>query len=172
MNIKNLSFYLKETLVSTSYDITPEHIKAVERNIRNSFEYKKYLGEKRNCLNQNNCAYLKDFDFSNNKAKLELHHHIHLYDLVEVAYKYLIANNIKGITTFDVANIVMEWHYRDLIPYVFLSKTMHELHHSGQYQYELNDIKGTPLELYNLIKEYLTPELDIKFKEVIQCQKN
>lgn len=142
MNIENVNFFLKQTLVSTKHDIDTDHIKAVERIVRNSYEYKKFLEDKRANLNENSCAYLKDFDFKKGKATLELHHVIFLWDLVEIAYNVLLDEGNKNITTSEVADLVLSWHYENIIPYVFLSKTFHELYHSGQYNFTSEDIKG------------------------------
>ena len=142
MQYEKINFYLKQTLVSTKHDIDDEHIKAVERLVRNSYEYRKYLSDKGENMNENSCDYLTDFDFSKGKASLELHHVIFLYDLVEIGYNVLLDAGHKFITTSQVADLVLSWHYEDIIPYIFLSKTMHQLYHSGQYQFNIGHVKG------------------------------
>lgn len=160
MNIEKVNFYLKQTLVSTVHDIDSDHIKAVEKIIRNSYEYRKYLGDKRENCNENSCAYLKDFDFSKNKASLELHHVIFLADLVEIGYKVLLDKGEKFISTSQVADLVLSWHYENIIPYIFLSRTMHQLYHSNQYSFNFSDIKGNYTEFISRYSDFLTPNAE------------
>lgn len=156
MNVEKVNFYLKQTLVSTKHDIDSDHIRAVEKIVRNSYEYRKYLGDKRENCNENSCAYLKDFDFSKKKASLELHHVIFLADLVEIAYNVLLDEGNKFITTTQVSDLVLSWHYENIIPYIFLSKTFHELYHSGQYNFNSSDVKGNYREFIERYNQYFS----------------
>lgn len=156
MDINNVNFFLKGTLLSTPFDIDEKHIQAVERIIRVSLEYRSIIADKRENENENSCEFLKQFDFSDKRTTLELHHVITLYDICKAAAEQLIDEK-RGqyATTFDVANRVMEWHYKGAFLYVFLSKSVHQLVHNGQYEVPKEHIKGNPKLIKSLYYSYL-----------------
>lgn len=160
MDTEKVNFYLKETLINSVLDLDEDHIKNIGQMIRNSYEYKKFISDKRINEDQNHCNYLKDFDFKDSKkAKLQLHHVIYLRTLVRIATKYLIDNKQRGVTTFEISNQVIKWHYQNIIPYIFLSTTIHQLYHDGQYTFELKDVRGNYKEFLEDYSKYFDAEV-------------
>ena len=159
MNVERTDFYLKSHLVKTAFDIDDKHIKAVESLVRNSLEYKTLIGEKRQYEHENRCALLKDFDFSDKKTNLDLHHVIFLYSICKAAYKCLLETNKEAyVSTFEAANKVMEWHNEGAFLYIFLSRSAHQLYHTGSYKFEMKDVKGNREAIHRTYYKYLTEE--------------
>ena len=165
--IKTTNIILDSFLISSEIEITKEFIKEVESIFRKSYEYKKLLAYYRGTEDENSCIFLSDIDFSKKGLTLEFHHIIRLYDLVAIVSKELLSKGYKSITTFDVANRLMELHYQNIIPYTFLSKTMHQVQHSeedSKYQIPLEDIKGNYKEFLKEFKDYIDSEQWLSIK--------
>lgn len=173
MDTSNFDIYLKDSLVRTVFDIDDDHIKAVERLIRTSNEYKVYIADKRLNENKNRDILLPDYDFSDTKkAKLNLHHDITLYDLCSTAYNYLVQTTNSYISTFMVADLVMQWHYEDIVPYVFLSETAHGLYHDGKYEYPLDKVCGNYTILNQLYRPYFTNAALTEMDKLLEVHKD
>ena len=143
LNTDSINFFLKGTLVNTKFDVDDEHILAVERIIRNSLEYKKYIADKRANNNENYSQFIDEISFEGlKKSKLELHHVIRLYDLVKMGYFYLLENEFKNISTYNVAEFIIQLHYENIVPYVFLAETYHDLLHEGKVSIKKDSVKG------------------------------
>jgi hypothetical protein len=102
----------------------------VERLIRMSTEYKSYvelLHTNLNALNIDNI--LSNITLAD--AEIEFHHYpVTLFEVVDI----IAINNFlnkKDFTSFSIAKEVMELHYKNLIGLVPLTKTNHDLAHSG-----------------------------------------
>jgi hypothetical protein len=168
MKTDKVNFYLKSTLVKTPFDVDDDHIKAVEKIVRDSAEYKAFIADKRVNEDENRDVLLTQFDFKDaKKAKLQLHHDVYLYDLVGTAYQYLVSTTKDFVSTFQVADLVMEWHYRNIVPYVFLSVSAHQLYHDGKFKYENSAVKGNYKDLYDEYKEFLPNDAKERLEELI-----
>ena len=163
MDTKNVNVFLKSSLVNTPYDINDEFIKAVERIVRTSLEYRTIIADKRGNDNENSCDLLSEYDFSDKSTKLQMHHIIPLYDICRAAAEKLILDKQKNITTFDVANLVMQWHYENAFLYAFLSVSAHQLVHDGQYTVPMEHIKGNA----KIIKETYYDCIASKYQEIV-----
>ena len=75
----------------------------------------------------------------------------------------MILDNQKNITTFDVANLVMQWHYENAFLYAFLSVSAHQLVHDGQYTVPMEHIKGNA----KIIKETYYDCIASKYQEIV-----
>lgn len=121
-------------------------IKYIERNlIRPSIEYRNFIGYLRNNLNITKCTFVKEVDTSQlKKVTLEFHHYpLTLYNIVECVLDTLIDKHPgEFINPYDVAELVMIEHYNFNIGLVPLSKTVHELYHSGKKFINLKYVYG------------------------------
>lgn len=156
--IKTTNIILDSFLISSEIELTDAFIKGAERVFRDSFEYKKLLAYYRNDEDQNTCLFIKDIDFSSKGLTLEFHHIIRLYDLVLIVIRELLSKGMKNISTFDVANRLMELHYQNLIPFTFLSKTMHQVQHSAESdkrKIEISSIKGNYKKFLTDFADYI-----------------
>ena len=116
-------------------------VKSVEKLVRTSKEYNTYIeGLRTNVLALNHDSVLGNITTAD--VDLEFHHYpFSLYDIVEVVMLNNLINNVK-FTSFSIAKEVMEQHNRHIIGLVPLTKTMHELAHSGNIFIKKNQIFG------------------------------
>lgn len=105
-------------------------IKNVEKLIRTSKEYYRYIEELReNVIQLNRDSILGNITTTD--VDMEFHHYpFSLYDIVESVMSTHILDGDK-FTSFSIAKEIMELHYRHIIGIVPLTKTMHELAHAG-----------------------------------------
>lgn len=120
--------------IITSLDDLINSAKRIESLFRNSKEYRNYIRSVREGLQKKQCAYFTDKDF--NEATLELHHVYSLYDITMlVGFKQLSElNKDEFLTVYDIVNGLIQFHMKDYALVIMLSKTIHELYHSGQYE--------------------------------------
>ena len=116
--------------------IITKFIKHVESKFRSSDQYSAYLGYLKSEYNLKKCAILGNIDDDN--ATIELHHYpLYLYEICEI----LLIDAFKKqeqINSFILINKLLNLHYKNLVGLVPLSKTIHELVHSGQIFIPLN----------------------------------
>lgn len=116
-------------------------IKNTERLVRQSKEYNDYLMLIKSNYTvmtyDNILSHIEDTD-----AKIELHHYpFSLYEIIEIIMNYHFLNN-EQFTSFSIAKEVMEEHFHHNIGLVPLSKTNHQLAHSGELFISLKQIFG------------------------------
>ena len=161
--------------IITSLDDLINSAKRIESLFRNSREYRNYICSVREGLDKKNCAYFTDKDFS--EATLELHHVYSLYDITMlVGLKQLSElENDQFLTVYDIVNELIQFHMKDFPIVIMLSKTIHELYHSGQYelpkesqQLHLGNYKGfireykAYLDAEEIIKLYKYFDIDVQ----------
>ena len=133
-------------------------IKSVEKMVRQSREYKTYI----ELLRTNNMSLNHDSIMGNittADVDLEFHHYpFSLYDIVYIVVLNSVVNN-KKFTTFSIAKEVMENHYKHLIGLVPMTKTTHELAHSGSLFLRSDQVFGRYNEFMNIYKNGLTRDL-------------
>lgn len=109
-------------------------IKYIEKIVRSSIEYKTYIGFLKNELDLTRCTFLPQIDINEIEGiSLEFHHYpFTLYDIVAIVVeKYTIEGDKKKLDPFRIADEVLKMHYENIIGLVPVSKTIHELIHSG-----------------------------------------
>jgi hypothetical protein len=130
INIKE-GFYNMDILFSEK--AKTNFIKKIEKIIRQSYEYRNYIGLLKNELNITKCTFLPGIDINTVKVGIEFHHYpFTLYNLVAIEVEKDIKQNKKCIDPFDIADRVMIYHYKNLVGLVPLSGTVHELVHAGK----------------------------------------
>lgn len=103
-------------------------VKAVEKMVRASNYYRRYISELKEEIGLTYCQVLSNID--DESANIEMHHGpiLTLFDYVAIITDYMLYHNIP-VTTFSVANKVIEEHFEHNVQVVMLSKTVHELVH-------------------------------------------
>ena len=127
-------------------------IKNVEKMVRGSLEYRKYIGFLKTNLNLTKCRFLENVDVSKlKKTHIEMHHYpFTLYDIVEIVTDKVDAEG--GILNeLVVAEEVMKLHFENKIGLVPLTITVHQLVHEGQLFVPSTFIHG---EYKKFMKEY------------------
>lgn len=130
-------------------------IKAAEKLIRTSFEYSKYLGYLKNDIGMLNCAMMSNVTSDDKAVTVEMHHYpFTLYDLCEAVTNRQLKQG-EQVTTFSIADEVLELHYKHLVGLVPLSKTAHELAHSGEIFINIRLCFGKIVEFATQYHEYI-----------------
>lgn len=135
-------------------------IRKVESLVRTSPEYRKFLTFLRNNLNLNKCTFHPDVDTEVlKKTKIEFHHYpFTLYEIVDTIIEKQSKEN-PIINPFNVAEEVMELHFDLKVGLVPLSKTLHELVHSGKKFVNLKYVQGSYLKFISSYSEYINDNL-------------
>lgn len=136
-------------------------IKAVERLVRTSKYYSRYIAHVKTDLGMNFCQVksniIEDED-ANIKDIIELHHGpiLTLFDVCSIILNYMLAKDMK-ITTFSVANKVIEEHFKHRVQSVMLCKTVHQLVHDNKvflnYRMGFGDLYGFLEHYYDGLDE-------------------
>lgn len=127
-------------------------IKSTEKIIRTSKEYSDYLSYLVVTQGLNRDSLMADLDQA---VTMEFHHYpFTLFDICSIVLDQMFHDKEK-ITTFSLARKVLQLHYDNKVGLVKLSKTNHELAHSGDYYIPLTSVFGDVnqfiLDFYNFI---------------------
>lgn len=147
-------------------------INTIEGIIRKSPEYSTFIGYLKNNLDLTKCTFHPDVDIKElKKTKLEFHHYpFTLYDIVDtVLNKYL--DDHSDINPFEIAEEVMRLHYELKIGLVPLSKTIHELTHSGKKFINLNHVSQSYLKFIAEYSSWINEDLIINWQNLKDLSK-
>jgi len=112
----------------------------IERLVRNSIEYRNFIKTLKYEFDLTSCKFFKNLDINDQSISLEFHHYpFNLFEIVSIVMMDKIG---KKDTDFDeyakiynpyiIAEEVTRLHYESKIGLVPLSKTVHDLYHSGE----------------------------------------
>lgn len=141
--------------------------KVIEGIVRHSPEYSSFIGYLKNRLSFTKCIFHPEVDISVLKrTKLEFHHYpFTLYDISRIVLeKYMRQNNV--FNPFEVSEEVMKLHYDLKVGLVPLSKTMHELAHSGKKFINLKYVSQSYLKFIAEYSAYIPDELIQNWKNL------
>ena len=142
---KEIVIQADETEKEPMYTINPDEDekyevsfnKYIEKLIRTSAEYKRYIGILKNDFDLTSCKVLDKVDIKDvKKVGFEFHHYpATLYDIVYAVRETFREDPEKSTLapykSFEIANYVMKLHYEGKVGLVPLTKTAHELAHNG-----------------------------------------
>jgi len=118
----------KHDYLTYGFDTVKEQnafVKRTKQLIRNSIEYKNWVSLIHKYPLTDVCT------LTGLANAIEIHHEpIRLQTYVETAINILMTTG-QGFTTFDVAKLVIDWHYNNLVGWVTLTKPVHEAVHDG-----------------------------------------
>lgn len=106
-------------------------IKSCEHAVRKDDRYTAYIGKLKEG-GMNRCAFLGNIK-EDDMVKLEMHHGpiFNLFDICDiVTHAMLKRKSLTDLTTFDIADLVLEEHRLNNIMIVMLSKTVHKGNHN------------------------------------------
>lgn len=156
-----------DLMVNKEYN---KFIKATERLIRNSNEYKTYISYLKMNYNLINCAILGNVE--EEMATIEMHHAIlTLYDYCSILLEYLLDNE-KNVNTFSLAKLVIKEHYNHNIVVVMLSKTLHELVHASKIVIKLDQTFGNLDRFIKKYNKYISDEYKLIINNYKELNKN
>lgn len=145
-------------------------IKGCERQVRQNDRYKKYIYYLKNVIGLSHCQVLSDIEpDEQGKIEIEMHHGpiFTLYDYCEIILEYFILKKWK-ISTFRIADMVLDEHQKNHIQVVMLLSTIHEEVHNRNifinYQQAWGDlnafIKKYGIAMSDPLKEKLNKYID------------
>ena len=148
------------------------YIKAVERLVRSSKYYSRYIAHMKNDLGMNFCQVkgnISEDEDAGVTDLIEMHHGpiFTLFDVTSIILNYMLAKEMK-ITTFSVANRVIEEHFKHRVQTVMLCKTVHQLVHDNKVF--LNYKQGFG-DLYSFLETYYEGLDETQINNIINCKK-
>lgn len=127
-SLYTLPFY-KDADYFSNIDNFVGFVKAVESMVRTSKYYSRYIAYLKIEVGLNFCQVLSNIKQEDEDSVLdiEMHHGpiLTLFDYVSILLDWSLYHD-KKITTFSLANKVLEEHFENRIQVVMLSKTVHE----------------------------------------------
>lgn len=153
--------------VTNSYLELPEEldtkmISYIEKEVRNSFEYKNYISYLKNELNLTSCSLLPGIDINKTVVSLEFHHYpLNLFEVVDSIGKEMIGNCKEGekISCFDIAEQVIKEHYLGNIGIVPLTKTLHDMAHNRAIIVPISKVNGNYKSFIKKYKDYIETDI-------------
>ena len=166
-----LSFYKTQT---DFYDNKTylSFIRAVEKLVRNSQEYKAYINYLKTEIGLDHCMIMSKI--TDEKATIEMHHGpiFTLFDIVSIVTEHMLKNN-ERVTTFSVAKIVLQEHFDNHIQIVMLSKTNHELVHANKLYIHPNQAWGDINAFIEKYKDGMTADQIKTYNDIVEiAEKN
>lgn len=121
--------YKNEDYLS-NYESYINFIKGIEKAVRGNDRYKKYISYLKKEVKLNKCQVLKNI--TDEDASIEMHHGpiFTLFDICAIVLEYFIIKKWK-ISTFRVADVVLDEHQKNRIQVVMVSTTVHQEIHNG-----------------------------------------
>ncbi len=127
-------------------------IKACERGIRNSIEYRHWKNYIIDILGINTCMITEE---RMDQCTIEVHHHM---PSLFVFVKGIINKKMEDeeeFCSFDIAREAIELHYQNKVGYVTLIKSIHEKFHNGFLSVPIEIIKGNYKQYLEDFSSYL-----------------
>lgn len=149
-------------------DLTEKMISFIEKQIRSSYEYRQYIRYLKEELDLTKCALLPGIDCSEGAASLEFHHYpLNLYEITEVIGKQLIdgLSENEKVSTFEIAQRVMEEHFRGTIGLIPLTKTLHEMAHNKAIIIPISKVNGNYKKFVEKYSNYINQDIKDRIQD-------
>lgn len=119
-----LPFY-KDIEFFTNIDNFVNFVNAVKRMVRSYQDYTTYIAYLKSDIGLTACQVLSNIE--DDYADIEMHHGpiLSIFDIISIVVDQLLYDG-KKITTFMVADIIIQEHFNNNIQIVMLSETVHE----------------------------------------------
>lgn len=158
----SLTMYLDENV---EYKYLVKFIKYCERLVRSNEDYKLWLSSIRDNSRLSQDAFL--YNLTSSLVEIQLHHYpINLFNITQaVIMKYL--KEKQKISTFIIADEVIQLHFKGIIGLVPLTVTTHEIAHLDKLQFVRSQIYGDWELFYNQYKDYLDDYDHIVVKKLL-----
>jgi hypothetical protein len=142
-------------------------IKTVERIVRNSPEYKQYIGYLRKEIDMTMCSYFTNISKKDGaKVSIEVHHEpFTLFDITQIVVEKWVQEESK-INPIMIAEEVMKLHYQGKVGLIPLSITVHELVHNGKLFIPLQNVYG---DFIGFLEEY-EPYISADLNEILEIK--
>ena len=143
-------------------------VNAVERMVRTSKYYSRYIAHLKVDLGLCFCQVkgnISEDEETGVKDLIEMHHGpiLTLFDVTSIILNYMLIHDMK-ITTFSVANKVIEEHFKHRVQTVMLCETVHQLVHDNKIF--LNYKQGFG-DLYSFLEKYYDGLDELQINNII-----
>lgn len=155
------SFYkilmYKDLEYFSNYESYVAFVKGIEYAVRHNDRYNKYISYLKKEVKLNRCQVLKDI--TDEDADIEMHHGpiFNLFDICSIVLEYFLLKKWK-ISTFRVADVVLEEHMRNRIQVVMVSTTVHQEIHDGEIFINYHQAYGNLNEFIKKYKDAISDE--------------
>lgn len=129
-------------------------VKACEKTIRTSKDYKVFISYIKEILGINFCQVSSSIYTTD--ATIEMHHGpiLTLYDITSIILNYFLKTG-KKINTLRITDAVLQEHFELRVQVVMLAKTNHEAFHNRDLFLNVNQGIGNLTEFLDLYKDCL-----------------
>ena len=160
MEIKELPYFDAEPYDFNDSKSFEHYISDLERIVRQSFEYRQFIGYLRNVEGMNECAMLDNVtNKAESKVRIEIHHSpFTLYDICVIVFRKRSALN-EDLNINSVAEEVLFLHYIAWVGLIPLSATVHDMVHNAYLFIPTNKIRGNYRPFIESYYNYINPEL-------------
>lgn len=135
-----------------------KYYKTIEKEVRNSFEYRRMIQYLRNNYAMDECSFIKVSNKDTFNIKIEIHHYpFTLYDIVLIVYRKRCYYG-ESLDVQMVAKEVTMLHYKLLVGLIPLSKTVHQLVHDGKLFIPVQNVLGRYRVFVDLYKPFCEEE--------------
>lgn len=134
--------FSNEQLLTDESELDKKNISYIEKEVRNSIEYRSYIQYLKNELDLKSCALLPNLDSKELGISLEFHHFpMNLYEISQTVAMSKLEEEGE-VSYFDIAEDIVKEHYLNNIGLVPLSQTMHEMAHNKSILIPKESING------------------------------
>lgn len=171
-SIDSISFY-KDREYFSDIVTCNNFVKACEREIRRSQEYSDFVSYIKREIGLDFCQVTSNIYDSDAPNIIEMHHNVFtLFDYTLVVLNSFIEQGRK-ITTFRIADQVIQEHYDMRVQVVMVSVTNHEAIHNRDLFINLKQGFGNINAFIEKYKDYLTDDLKYRLWNYINiCKSN
>lgn len=172
-SIYELPFY-KDSEFFYNLDNYVFYIKGIEKLVRRSKYYKRYISFLKKDMGLNFCQVKGNIQENEDDKHelLEMHHGpiLTLFDYCVIVLEYCLVNDIP-ISTFNIANIIIQEHYNFNIQTVMLCETVHQEVHDNKIFLNMKQGFGNLNNFLEKYKDGLLPEQIVKINKYIELSK-
>ena len=145
------------------------YIDDIEKAVRRSLEYRKFIAYIRDYMQMNQCAFIQGVDNTETfDIKIEVHHYpFSLHDIVETVVRKRQYYK-ESLEVQMVAKEAMQLHYKFMVGLISLSETVHEVAHSSRLFIPVDKVMGR----YNIFVQYYEPFIDASLLEILDRIEN
>lgn len=142
-------------------ELDEKKIGYIEKKVRNSYEYRKYITYLKNGLDITKCALMPNIDIKTSPVSLEFHHFpLNLYEICEAVAREKLRNNTsKKISYFEITEEVVKQHYLGKVGLVPLTKTLHDMVHNNKLFIPYDKILGNYQEFITEYNKFIDSDI-------------
>lgn len=135
------------------------YIEDIEKDVRKSFEYKRYISYLKNYMDMHQCAFIEGIENDGTvKIRIEQHHYpFTLYDICIIVFNKRLYYK-EPLDLYMVSKEVMELHYKMMVGLIPLSETVHQLVHNKYIFIPVDKVFGRYKLFVDSYREFMLPE--------------